>query len=226
MTVTINQPLQYTLAANDSTVCTGTTVTLSVNIQPIDTVMDIQGNIYQTVRIGTQTWMAENLRFSSYTTNVVANNQWSTLSSAAWSYYNNDSQYNSTYGKLYNWYAANDYLICPYGWHLPNDAEWTILVNNLGGPAIAGSKMKNTGTQFWVSPNLDATNSSGFNGLPSGARGEDGSFSDLTFSGYFWSASQINSTNASYWFLDYAGGDVFNPAVNKKTGKAIRCIKD
>ena len=113
-------------------------------------IKDIEGNLYKTVTIGTQQWMAENLKVSKYidgTTipNITDNTQWENNTTGAWSYYNNDAANNTKYGKLYNWYAVskttNDNKnVCPTGWYVPTDAEWTVLTDYLGGTTVAGGK--------------------------------------------------------------------------------------
>jgi len=141
---------------------------------PTAPVTDIDGNEYATIQIGTQVWMAENLRTTKYCNgdpipNVTDSLQWVNLATGAWAHNNNYSQYENLYGKLYNWYAVDDSRnICPCNWHVPTDAEWTTLIDYLGGEGVAGGKMKSTGTQYWLSPNTDATNESGFSGLPGG----------------------------------------------------------
>ena len=133
---------------------------------------DQQGNVYKTIVIGTQEWMAENLKTTVYRNgnaidNIIDNTQWIGLTTGAWASYNNDSQYDCPYGKLYNWFAVADPRhVCPTGWHEPTDAEWTTLTDYLGGEEVAGGKMKSAGTQYWIGPNTDATNESGFSGLP------------------------------------------------------------
>ena len=167
-------------------------------------VTDVDGNSYATVQIGTQCWTQSNLRVSKYRdgssiTNITDNTLWSqtnTSSTGAWCNYNNDANIGTTFGKLYNWYAVNDSRgLCPTGWHVPSDAEWTTLENHLGGSSVAGGAMKSqTG---WFN-NGNATNSSGFNGLPGGVRGNFGGFGDVGFNGYWWSSSVAGSVNAWY----------------------------
>jgi uncharacterized protein (TIGR02145 family) len=161
---------------------------LSCNIlaqTPGAVVTDIDGIQYVTVIIGGQEWMSENLKTSKYSNgdllpNVKGDTQWANLNTNAWSYWANDSQYENSYGKLYNWYTAADPRnVCPTGWHVPMQDEWSTLINYLdpnanGGSVVpntaAGGKMKSTGLQHWNSPNLGATNESGFSGLPGGSR--------------------------------------------------------
>ncbi|MBK8503768.1 MAG: fibrobacter succinogenes major paralogous domain-containing protein [Saprospiraceae bacterium] len=137
-------------------------------------VTDIDGNLYRTIKIGTQEWMAENLRTTRYTNGEMiskVNNSttWPNANYGAWCWYDTSSTYELPYGKLYNWYAVNDGRgLCPTGWHEPTDAEWTTLTDFLGGLSLAGGPMKAAGTAHWKTPNTGATNASGFSGLPGG----------------------------------------------------------
>lgn len=138
------------------------------------TVTDYDGNVYQTVLIGDQCWMMENLKVTHYRNgdpipHVTDGVTWGNLTSGAYCNYNNDEGNVATYGRLYNWYAVDDSRnIAPAGWHVPSDAEWQTLVDYLGGDAVAGGKMKEAGTTHWASPNTGATNESGFTALPGG----------------------------------------------------------
>ena len=190
------------------------------------TVTDIDGNVYNTVTIGTQCWMVENLKTTRYndgTTipNVTDNTAWTGLTTGAWCYYNNDVSNNSIYGKLYNWYAVKTGKLAPAGWHVPTFAEWGTLVNYLGGQG-AGGKMK--ATTLWNSPNTGANNSSGFSGLPAGYRLFDGS-SNMGNFGNFWSSSECIPT-ASYLNLYYNNDEANTYCYNKLNGLSVRCIKD
>lgn len=198
-----------------------------------NTVTDINGNIYNTVTIGTQVWMAENLKTTSYSNgdpipNVTGNIQWGNLNSAAWSHYNSSSQYENPYGKLYNWFAVNDNRnICPIGWHVPSDAEWTKLTDYLGGVSVAVSKMKSTGTQFWQSPNQDATNESGFSGLPGGFRAYNGAFGWIRENGSWWSSTEKSENANVAWHRSLTSNNSVGRGGNdKKTGFSVRCLKD
>jgi uncharacterized protein (TIGR02145 family) len=187
---------------------------------------------YTTVQIGTQVWMVENLRTSIYAngyplTNVTDATAWSALTSGAWADYNNDSQNGSTYGKLYNWHAvASVNNLCPTGWHVPTDAEWTTLSNTLGGSSVAGGKMKSTNT--WQSPNTNATNESGFSGLPGGLRLVNGTSSSILLYGQWWSSTEnsISTNNAWYRWLYFGFGDVARDDADKKHGLCVRCLRD
>ena len=137
------------------------------------TVTDIDGNTYNTVQIGTQVWMSENLKTSRYRNGgsipyVVGNSDWQALTTGAWSNYNHDAANDPIYGKLYNWYTTLGDTLCPAGWGVPTDDEWTTLTTYLGGESVAGGKMKSVGTAYWNDPNTGATNESGFSVLPGG----------------------------------------------------------
>jgi uncharacterized protein (TIGR02145 family) len=197
------------------------------------TMTDQQGNVYKTIVIGTQEWMAENLKTTIYRNgnsiaNITDNTQWSGLTTGAWCYYNNNSQYECPYGKLYNWYAVADPRnVCPTGWHVPTDAEWTTLTTFLGGESIAGAKMKNTGTQYWLSPNTGATNESGFSGLPGAFRILNGTFyNTLGYNGAWWSSTEDVTVGAWLRSLGYAGGDTSRDGANKRYGYYARCLRD
>ena len=178
-------------------------------------VTDIDGNIYGTIVIGNQEWMAENLTVEHYANgdlipNVTDNAQWGYLSTGAWCYYNNDPQFECPYGKLYNCYTVADPRnVCPTGWHVPTDAEYTILTNYLGGALPVGAKMKSTGLQYWLNPNYAATNESGFSGLPGGNRYNSGTFGLVGYFGYWWSSTEDWTSTAWLRALDYGTGDVY-----------------
>lgn len=134
------------------------------------TVTDIDGNIYTTVTIGTQIWMVENLNTTRYRDgsdilNVTDNTEWSELTIGAYCNYDNDVNNANIYGALYNWYTVNTGNLCPTGWHIPSEGEWTVLISSLGGESVAGGKLKQIGTEYWEDPNNPATNEVGFNGL-------------------------------------------------------------
>ena len=208
------------------------TVTKEVIIT-IESVTDIDGNVYSTINIGSQLWMAENLKTTHYQNgnaipNILSNSEWSNLSTDAYcSYYNND--YNmDMYGLLYNWYTVDDIGgLAPVGWHIPTDEEWTILINYLGGYSVAGGKMKETGYNHWNNPNYGATNESGFSVVPGGSRDySDGTFYDGRNDAIFWTFTANNSSSAWYVRLTYLNRTVIRLYQNKSTGLSIRCIKD
>jgi uncharacterized protein (TIGR02145 family) len=178
--------------------------------------------------------MAENLRTPSYANgdpipNVTDNTQWENLTTGAWSHYNNDSQYENPYGKIYNFNAMTDSRnVCPTGWHVPTNTEWNTFINYLGGDAVAGGKMKSTGTQYWNSPNGDATNESGFSALPGGFRDNGGTFNVFGTHIYFGSATLYPPNPIAYsaYPLQTYDGSTFEDALDLDMGAYVRCIKD
>jgi uncharacterized protein (TIGR02145 family) len=195
-------------------------------------VYDIDGNIYSTVLIGNQLWMAENLRtgtFNDGTTvpNLVDSNDWINTTEAAWCSYENNSSNEDVYGKLYNWYVVSDTRnICPIGWHIPTQSEWDTLMEHLGGYLVAGGKLKITGTQFWINPN-DATNESGFSALGAGYRNvTNGSFATLGTRSYFWTANETDLDIADTRWLMNNFVLMNSMPYGKKNGFSIRCLSN
>ena len=191
-------------------------------------VSDNDGNIYKTIEIGTQTWMAENLKTTKYNDNttiplVTDNAKWATLSTPGYSWYNNDS---ITYGVMYNWYAVSTIKLCPVGWHVPTDSEWTTLTTYLGGDSIASDQLKETGLTHWLSPNTGATNESGFTALPGGYRNYSGIFSNIRSYAYWWSSSEYSSIDTYYRDLYSGYRDVDRSNASKSSGFSVRCLKD
>jgi uncharacterized protein (TIGR02145 family) len=191
------------------------------------------GYTYSSIVLGNgQEWMAENLRTTTYANgdpipNVTDNTQWSSLTTGAWAHYNNDNQYENPYGKLYNWYTVNDSRnVCPIGWHAPTNAEYTLLTDYLGGDAVAGGKMKSTGTQYWTGPNQDATNESGFSGLPGGSRDGGGPFGNFGNFGYWWSSTESSPDVGWTRGLTYYDGVVGSYGTDNKVGFSVRCLRD
>jgi uncharacterized protein (TIGR02145 family) len=196
--------------------------------------LDKDGNIYTTVRIGSQVWMGENLKTTKYNDgsaipNVTDNTAWTLLTSPGYSWYNNDiGTYKTTYGALYNWYAVNSNQLCPTGWHVPSDAELTITTETLlGGSSIAGGKLKEAGLAHWITPNTDANNSSGFSALPGGFRySVNGAFMNLTSYGYWWSLTEYDGTRAYAHGMASNNSSVVHFFDNKRSGISVRCLKD
>jgi uncharacterized protein (TIGR02145 family) len=194
-------------------------------------VIDIENNVYNIIQIGTQTWLKENLLTTKYNDGtsiplITDDNTWSEIRTAAYCWYNNDEDNNkNTYGALYNWYTINSGNLCPTGWHVPTDAEFVALVNYLGGSLVAGGKLKESGTAHWISPNTDATNESGFSGLPAGGRDILGRFSSIGLSGGFWTSSE-NNNSAYDQSLSYDTGNSRRLSPFKWYGASVRCIKD
>ena len=204
---------------------------------PGPNITDAENNTYKTVYIGTQQWMAENLKTSKYSDgstilNITDDNtQWQNNTTGAWTYYNNDASNNAKYGKLYNWYAVSKISngnknVCPTGWHVPTDSEWTVLTDYLGGESIAGGKLKEVGTTSWNSPNTGATNTSLFSALPGGGRGSIGNFNVIGDGGLWWSSTEYNTGVAWYRYLYGFNVDATRNYVIKIIGLSVRCLRD
>lgn len=202
-----------------------------------ESVSDKDGNSYKTIQIGTQVWMAENLKTTKYNDGtsipeVTDNTDWKNLTTGGYSWYNNDAlSFKSTYGALYNWYAVTDNRnICPTGWHVPTSGEWITLASYLGGENVAGGKAKETGTTHWLSPNRGATNETGFTGIPAGLRlnSSDIQFINIGYSGNWWSTSSVNGLGADLFSVDWASdwGLSNEPQIYKVSGLSVRCLKN
>ena len=216
---------------------------LIVNIPCVPFADSRDGTSYNTVKIGTQCWMAENLK---YLPSVVGPG---TDSETDPNYYvysydgivvaeaKATANY-ATYGVLYNWPAAMDGSassnnnpsgvqgICPEGWHLPSSAEWTTLTTYLGGESVAGGKMKEMGTSHWLIPNTNATNESGFTALPGGYRFNDGAFYEINSGCDWWSATESFSNSVWDRGLEYDNASVYSYSSNKSDGFSVRCTRD
>ena len=203
------------------------------------------GNEYNWVKIGDQVWMAENLAYLP-SVNMVADGS----EDAAGSYYYvygydgtnvadaKATDNYATYGVLYNWTAAMDgeassttnpsgiQGVCPAGWHLPSDAEWTELTDYLGGESVAGGKLKETGTTHWASPNTDATNETGFTALPGGYRFSNGTFDHIGNYGLWWSATESSASNAWLQYMNYYSSLVSRDYGYEELGLSVRCVRD
>ena len=195
------------------------------------------GETYKTVKIGTQIWMAENLKSTKYNDGtaipIVINanewnaNEWSGLKTPAYCWYNNDpSNYKATYGALYTWDAVNTGKLCPMGWHVPSDDEWTTLINYLGGTGVAGGKLKETGLTHWIDPNTGATNETGFTALPGGGRGSNFDFNSIGYVGGWWSSTEYQTDQAWGWYLINNDSDVDRGQCAKGNGYSVRCVRD
>ena len=209
-----------------------------------DSVTDIDGNVYKTIQIGTQTWMAENLGTTrmndgTYMIPDRENNVWETLTAPGYGWYNNDSAtYKATYGAYYNWQAVTSGKLCPSGWHVPSDAEWHTLILKLdvGAQLItgvestsAGDSLKESGTTHWIAGNK-GVNSTGFTSLPGGSRLNTGYFFYLGEAAYFWSSTESLAGGVWYRAVSYnfsGVGRSDNAYGNVKTyGLSVRCLKN
>lgn len=199
-----------------------------------NTVTDIDGKVYQTVTIGTQIWMKENLKVTHYRNgdpipNVTDSTAWNLLTAGAYCDYNNLQANSSTYGKLYNWYSVNDSKnIAPIGWHIPTDIEWNTLITFLGGDSVAGGKLKEISLAHWLSPNTGATNESGFTALPAGCCDYYGKFTSLGTLCFWWCSNEFEELPDHSWCVlvsyDKKRGNI--GITNKNYGFSVRCLKD
>ncbi|HLO60699.1 MAG TPA: fibrobacter succinogenes major paralogous domain-containing protein [Bacteroidales bacterium] len=198
---------------------------LSCSKEDDSLITDYDGNEYHTVKIGSQTWMVENLSVTHYNDgtpieNLKNVNDWiNNDSTGGYCWYNNDESTNKIpYGALYNYKAISDERFCPKGWHVPNDSEWRELIEFLGGDSISAAKLKETGTSHWRFNT--GTNESGFKALPGGYRWVD--FYNLTFAGFFWSKSSTESVTSMCIITSES-------TIYKYTygyGLSVRCLKD
>lgn len=194
---------------------------------------DIDGNVYKTIQIGKQVWMAENLKTAKFKDGTIIpfvndNNAWANLTTSAACWYNNDVVSNKdVYGALYNWYPVNTGKLCPTGWHVPSDVEWTTLTTYLGGENGTGIMLKEIGTSHWITPNVGATNTSGFTAVPGGARSvNSGIFTNFGFNGCWWSSSEYSTYYAWARYVGYSNIYVGRSDYNKQYGLSVRCLKD
>jgi uncharacterized protein (TIGR02145 family) len=187
----------------------------------------------QYVTIGTQKWDIKNLNTNRYSNGdlipeVTSPSAWAALTTGAWCWYNNDSSNNWVYGKLYNWYAVNDPRgLAPNNWHVPSYVEWNALVSYVGNNLVAGAALKEAGLAHWDTPNIGATNSSGFGGLPGGYRQQGtGVFYNIKQSAEFWTSTEANSLTANQVGLFFNNTTVIETNYLKTMGFSVRLIKD
>jgi uncharacterized protein (TIGR02145 family) len=197
---------------------------LTFTTQPL---LDTIGNQYTTITINGKEWFKENLKTTKYANgdsieNVPTAGDWGLRTSGAWAYYNNDVNNNSL-GKLYNWYAVTDIKgLCPTGWHVATDTDWTSLTANYGTDAAAGNELK--ATTIWTTPNSN-TNSSDFGALPGGGRGGL-DFGDLNNKGFWWSSTLFDASSSYARRLEYNTDTVIRYTENNKYGFSVRCVKN
>lgn len=204
---------------------------------PAGTVTDIDGKIYEVIKIGTQTWFAENLKSIKYNDGgaipyVNDGFLWTDLKTDAFTFCNDSETNQYIYGNLYNWYAVKTGKLCPIGWHVPSSADWEVLEIYLGGSYDAGGRLKETGTSHWDEPNYGAINSSGFSAVPAGTfelswlSGYLSVFSGFGYFTDFWSSTEADSQTAFSRLLisdDHVLGSESNA---KFSGLSVRCLKD
>jgi uncharacterized protein (TIGR02145 family) len=202
-------------------------------------ITDVDGNVYKTIQIGTQTWMAENLKTTKYNDYtdiplVNDNNAWLALATPGYCWYSGIQTVRATYGALYDWYALDATSnggknVCPTEWHVPSDVEWTTLTSYLGGEGIANDKLKEIGVTHWQSVYLltdKVTNESGFTALPGGMRNSAGFYSLLSFIGYYWSTSELDINQAWFRSMSWSSSSISRMSELKNFGYSVRCLKD
>lgn len=205
---------------------------LQDTLKVYQTMTDQEGNIYKTIQIGTQVWMAENLRTARYRDGsmipIIYNDLvWDNTTKGAYCQYENNDSIAAANGHLYNWYAVSDSrILAPPGWHIPTEAEWETLAGFLGGDLTAGGKLKERGVVHWNIPNTGATNQSGFCALPCGARGEVGQFCFLGTMGLWWSSDFNNSGTANLRGVSNNSAHLLKNSYSKEYGFSVRCVKD
>lgn len=198
-------------------------------------ISDVDGNSYKTVQIGNQLWMAENLKTTSFNDGnpiaLVENyDEWANLELPAYCWYNNDSLSSESFGALYNGYLIDEDKLCPEGWHIPTDEDWIELERAAGGAEFAGAALKEAGTSNWKTPNLAATNESGFTALPGGYRSYTGTFNLSRTFGYWWSSTEKSWYGASsrviFRGLQYEDRAMFRDIAEKNNGFSVRCVQN
>ena len=195
---------------------------------------DIDGNVYNTVIIGTQVWMTQNLKTTKFNDNtkipnITDNAPWCTLPTPAYCWYKNEEASNKhSYGALYNWFTVNTGKLCPTGWHVPSEVEWKILTDYLGGESIASGKLKEEGTAHWTSPNIGASNEFGFTALPGGYRTglNSGSFRAKGYYGWWWASTETDLNGARARLMTFDASDIAPGTGLKKNGYSVRCVKN
>lgn len=195
-------------------------------------VMDVDGNFYHTVTIGTQMWMAENLKTTRYNDGTeipnITNAGWKYVTTGTYRNYNDDENYVNRYGRLYNWYAVKTGKLAPKGWHVATEEDWNTLTDYLGGDSLAGGKLKEATTLYWEIPNVGATNETGFNALPGGdyaSIGDNCYFHYLGYYGFWWS-SAYDEEFAHGRFIYSNSNFIYSNLVEYYMGFSVRCVKD
>jgi uncharacterized protein (TIGR02145 family) len=226
-----NQDLRVDFTPTDTTNYNIASKTVKINVVLKATVTDIDGNVYHTVIIGNQVWMAENLKTTKYSDgdpipNIIDSLCWMDYSNA-YCIYKNDTNNSNPYGRLYQSGVMANQNIAPIGWHVPTDEEWSILTTYLGGESIAGGKLKETGLTHWLSPNTGATNETGFTALPGAQRSNlDGSFYGIGIFGFWWTSTPEDANNIYIRCMLENSSSILRFGCWPKVGCSIRCIRD
>ncbi len=207
----------------------GTAYGNQMSFKTTESVVDVDGNLYNTVIIGTQIWTKENLKTTKYNDNTpipYVPVDWNNLTTPAFCYYNNDINNKDTYGVLYDWHAVNTGLLCPTDWHVPTSSEVASLTTLLGGESVAGGKLKESGTTHWNFPNSGANNETGFTALPGGYRRNTPEYNGIGTIGIWWTSTESGSTSA--WCIQMVSGndDAGQGPIGKTQGLSVRCVKN
>lgn len=199
-----------TISVIDLSNSLSTSIVVSITESPFGEFTDDRDDqVYETIQIGEQIWLAENMNFEPFTGSWV---------------YDDNNVLGNTYGRLYNWQTAQS--ACPTGWHLPSNNEFAALVSYLGGPDVAGGKLKESGTTNWKLPNSNATNKSNYTALPGGMRYTDESYFNKGENAYFWTSTPDGTSDAYYRKLDYDRKSISYGINSREIGFSVRCIKD
>lgn len=208
-------------------------VSLTTGVAYDGYVEDENGNTYFTIQIGTQEWMAENLRTTKYNDGmdidlITANNSWGKTNlsdQGAYCWYDNDQENELSYGALYNWYAVNTGELCPLGWRVPSESDWDALQSFVGSNSTAGGKLKAEFEIHWNAPNVNASNEVGFTAQPGGIRLFDGNFDSKNAISYFWTSNEL-STNGKDRSIINVLANLYSSSSDKRSGYSVRCIKN
>lgn len=223
------------ISPSSDNITNGKSTAIFSDSKTYETMTDQDGNVYKTITIGTQTWMAENLRTTKYRdgstiSEITENETWLNITIGAYCNYNNTKNIDTiaTFGRLYNWYAISDRRnLAPAGWHVPTEYEWSQLIDYLGGDNEAGSKLKEIGNTHWLNLNEDATNKTGFTAIPGGLRhGLGGHFVYIGICGFWWSATELDDELVWRYSMINRNSNVDKYNYKKELGLSVRCVKD
>jgi len=200
-------------------------------------IVDADGNKYTAVTIGDQVWLVGDLKTTSFNDGteiplIIDGAEWAAAAGSAYCFYDNNISNKDTYGALYNWYAVNTGKLCPAGWHVSSKADWDELVDFLGGDAVAGGKLKTTGTVeggdgLWFQPNVSATNEYGLSIVPGGERSAgSGGFFDLGYGGLWWSSTEFDANRGYFYYINNVDAAVGASDAGKRNGFSVRCVKN
>lgn len=198
-----------------------------------NTVTDITGNVYNTIRIGDKTWMAENLRTTNLSDGtpipeITAVDEWATAQEPGYCWYLNDDKYKDVFGALYNWHTVASDKLCPEGWHVSKYDDWMALFNHLDNNHDVADKLREAGDSHWVKTDAGVTNLTGFTALPGGWRNIDNiNFGDLGYAGTYWAVPQTEGdVNTIMFFFMGSWEGIFNAKNPRSAGLSVRCVKN